>query len=263
MKITLTIGRKVVGGLAAACALLLATSSSVRAGAVVGATEITQLANNAQLVAQYAKQAEMVVNQATMIANQLNAYAVMLQNTRQLTGLQWTNATVLLNQLAQNAQTGANVAYAFSAQDTAYTALHQGYAQYAAQSPGTPSAATYQAWSAYNLDAANRAANAAGMTFAQASDEQARIAELKAAGASPQGEVQAIMAGNALAAEMLDQLRQLKTLIAQQLDSQARYQRIEEEKRTQDAAGSANVTAAQPTADPKTAKSYGAPEPSQ
>lgn len=227
---------------ALAIALGLSSASEMRAGAVVGATEFTQIANNVQLVAQYGQQVQMVIQQAQMIQNQLTAFQLQMQNTQQLTGLQWTNATADINQLVQVAQTGANVAYVYAAQDTAYTNLHQTYAQYLAQNPKTPTPATYQKWSAYNLDAATRASNAAGMTFAQASSEQSRIDALKAAGSSPQGEVQAIMAGNAFAAEMLDQLRQLKLLIAQQLDSQARYQKIEEEKKTQDGAALQNVT---------------------
>jgi P-type conjugative transfer protein TrbJ len=247
---------RILGAAALVTALALGSAVDVRAGAVVGATEFTQIANNVQLVAQYGKQVQMVIQQAQMIENQLNAYQLQMQNTQQLTGLQWTNATSDINQLAQIAQTGANVAYVYAAQDTAYTALHQTYAQYLAQNPGAPTPATYQKWSAYNMDAATRASNAAGMTFAQANNEQSRIAALKAAGATPQGQVQAIMAANALAAEMLDQLRQLKLLIAQQMDSQARYQKMEEEKKTQDAAALQNVTAP-PTGNNATDASYG------
>jgi P-type conjugative transfer protein TrbJ len=246
-----------VGPVALVIVIALATAGKIEAGAVIGATEITQLLNFGQLSAQYAEQVEMVVKQAEQIQNQLNAYALQLQNTQQLTGLQWTNASADINELAQIAQTGANVSYTYAAQDTAYTALHHSYADYLAQNPAAPTPATYQQWSAYNLDAATRAANAAGMTFAQASDEQSRIAALKTAGANPTGEVQAVMAGNALAAEMLDQMRQLKLLMAQQMDSQARYQRIEEEKKAQAAAAIQNVSTP-PTNTGTTDASYGA-----
>jgi P-type conjugative transfer protein TrbJ len=217
---------------AGVCAVGLA--GRLNAGAVIGATEPTQILNNIQLVAQYAKQVQMVLQQAQ-------------------------NATVSLNGLAINFQQGSGVAYAAAAQDAAFTQFHQTFAQYAAKTAGMPTPATYQQWIQYNTDAANRAANAAGLTIAQASSEQARIAALKAAGQTPQGQVQAVMAGNALAAEELDQLRALNRLIAQQMDTEARYHRIEEEKKTQDLAATANANA-QPanTPDPKAAKTYGA-----
>jgi P-type conjugative transfer protein TrbJ len=221
--------------------LVLILPGKIQAGAIIGATEITQLLNFGQLSLQYAKQIEMVVNQAQEIQNQLKAYALQMQNTQQLSGLQWANASADINMLAQIGQTGANVAYTYAAQDTAYSTFHNGYSDYLGQNPGAPTPATYQAWSAYNLDAANRAANAAGMTFATANDEQARIAALKAAGANPQGQVQAIMAGNGLAAELLDQMRQLKLLMAQQMDSEARYKRIEEEKLMKSTAAAQNL----------------------
>jgi len=209
--------------LAGVCAVGLA--GRLNAGAVIGATEPTQILNNIQLVAQYAKQVQMVLQQAQMVQNQLRAYALELQNTQVLSGLDWQNATASLNGLAINFQQGSGVAYAAAQQDAAFTQFHQTFAQYAAKTAG---------------------------------GEQARIAALKAAGQTPQGQVQAIMAGNALVAEELDQLRTLNRLIAQQMDTEARYHRIEEEKKTQDLAATANANA-QPanTPDPKTAKTYG------
>jgi hypothetical protein len=56
---------------------------------------------------------------------------------------------------------------------------------------------------------------------------------------------------------MLDQMRQLKLLMAQQMDSQARYQRIEEEKKAQAAAAIQNVSTP-PTNNGTTDASYGA-----
>ena len=247
-----------IRALTVACVCAVGFAGKLNAGAVIGATEPTQILNNIQLVAQYAKQVQMVLQQAQMVQNQLRAYALELQNTQVLSGLDWQNATVSLNGLAINFQQGSGVAYAAAQQDAAFTQFHQTFAQYAAKTAGMPTPATYQQWIQYNTDAANRAANAAGLTIAQASSEQARIAALKAAGQTPQGQVQAIMAGNALAAEELDQLRGLNRLIAQQMDTEARYHRIEEEKKTQDLAATANANA-QPanTPDPKAAKTYG------
>ena len=60
--------------LAGVCAVGIA--GRLNAGAVIGATEPTQILNNIQLVAQYGKQVQMVLQQAQMVQNQLKAYSL-------------------------------------------------------------------------------------------------------------------------------------------------------------------------------------------
>lgn len=228
-----------------------------RAGAVVGATEFTQIANNIELVASYAQHVAQTQAQIQMIGNQLKAYEVQLQNTKQLQGLDWNNAAQLLNGLGNTLQQTEQVAYMAAGQDEAYKTLHTNYQTYANGIPGAGDmAGKYRLWSQYNLDAANRASNAAGLALGDMGNEQARIAALKAAGANPAGQVQAIQAGTALTAELLDQMRELKTLIALQIDTQSRYQRVEEEKTQAAREKSTNVMHTEPH-DPSTAKAYG------
>ena len=231
--------------------------AGLRAGAVVGATEFTQIANNIQLGASYTEHVQQTLHQAEMVQNQLNAYRVQLQNVQKLDGISWDNASVLLNNLAQTVQTTQSLGYMFASQDQAYAALHKDYHTFANGIPGAGDMAdTYTKWSDYNAAAANTAANAAGLTLQQASDEASRIAALKARGATANGQVQAITAGTALTAEVLDQLRILKNLSAIQMDTQARYQRIAEEKARQEATKGTTVMKMDPV-DPTKAKAYG------
>lgn len=232
-------------------------TTSLHAGAIVGATEFTQIANNIELVASYAQHVAQTQAQIQMVANQIKAYEVQLQNTKQLNGLDWNNAAQLLNGLGSTIQQTEQVAYMAAGQDEAYKALHTNYQTFANGTPGAGDmAGKYRQWSQYNLDAANRAANAAGLTLNDLGNEQARIAALKAAGAKPAGQVQAIQAGSALTAELLDQMRELKTLLALQIDTQSRYQRIEEEKKASASEKTANAMHADPH-DPSAAKAYG------
>jgi len=148
----------------------------------------------------------MVLQQAQMVQNQLRAYALELQNTQVLSGLDWQNATVSLNGLAINFQQG-RVWHTRRRSKTRHLRNSIKPSPSMRRRRRDADAGDLSAMDPYNTDAANRAANAAGLTIAQASSEQARIAALKAAGQTPQGQVQAVMAGNALAAEELDQLR--------------------------------------------------------
>jgi type IV secretion system protein TrbJ len=83
---------------AAAVAIGLATAptTSLASGAVTGATEMTQLLNNGELITMVGKSSEQITNQITQISqlaqqiqNQLNIYQNMLQNTAQLPSHIW------------------------------------------------------------------------------------------------------------------------------------------------------------------------------
>ncbi len=214
----------------------------VQAGAVVGATEFTQIANNMELAASYSEQLQHTIHQQEMIVNQLNAYRTQLQNTKKLDGLNWENATGVLNQLANNAKRTNGLAYVFATEDETFKALHKDYGEFVKQEYKTADLAeVYRQWSKFNSEAATRAAKAAGIALDDARSEEARIKALKAAGGSSEGQMQAIMAGNALSAELLDQMRVLKELTAQQIDAQARYQLIEQERASHDTAFDAAV----------------------
>jgi P-type conjugative transfer protein TrbJ len=203
----------------------------LRGGAVVGATEFTQIANNAELAASYSEQLQHTMQQQQMLANQLNAYRVQLQNIKKLDGLNWENASGALNQLARNVRRANGLAYAYATEDETFKALHRDYDAFVkTEYRNSTLAETYRQWSKFNAEAATRAAKAAGIAMSDAESEEARIRALKAAGATADGQLQAIMAGNALSAELLDQMRVLKQLLAQQIEAQARYQLIEQER---------------------------------
>lgn len=228
-----------------------------RAGAAVGATEFTQLANNAELAASYTEQLRHTMQQQQMLSNQLNAYRVQLQNIKKLDGVNWENASGVLNQLAKNVRRSNGLAYAFATEDEAFKALHRDYeALVRTDYKNETLAETYRQWSRFNAEAATRAAKSAGIAMADAESEAARIQALKAAGATAEGQLQAITAGNALSAELLDQMRVLKQLLAQQIEAQSRYQLIEQERLNKQTAQDAAAMDDGPDGPPD-AKGYG------
>lgn len=234
------------------------SSPVARAGAIVGATEFTQIANNMELAASYSEQLQHTIQQQQMLTNQLNSYRVQLQNTKKLDRLNWENATQALNQLARNARRANGIAYVFATEDEAFKALHKDYPVFLKEERKNEDlAGIYRQWSTFNTEAATRAANAAGIALTDADAEESRIAALKAAGATADGQVQAITAGNALSAEMLDQMRVLKQLTAQQMEAQARYRLIEQERANQTNAHDAAAMDDPPEEAPD-AKAYGA-----
>ena len=228
------------------------------AGAVVGATEFTQIANNVELAASYTEHVQHTVQQQEMLVNQLNAYRIQLQNVKKLDAANWEGATSALNQLARNVHTADQLGFAVANQDEAFKALHKDYDAFEKAQPANASmSALYKDWSKFNSDAAARAASTAGITLQQAESEDARIRALRAAGATADGQMQAITAGNLLASEMLDQVHILNRMTAVQMDTQSRYQLIEAENANHTTAHDAAVMDDPEESDPK-AKEYGA-----
>lgn len=241
----------------AAGAFALSLASPSYAGAIVGATEFTQIANNIELAGAYSEQVTQSLQQQEMLTNQINAYRVQVQNTKRLDELNWANATGVLNDLAKNTRKMNGYAYAFATQDEAYKTLHKDYEKFVhTDLKQADYSKVYREWSAFNTEAATRAAKSAGLALADVDSEASRIEAIKRAGATADGQVQAIMAGNALSAELLDQMRILKQLLAQQIEAQSRYQLIEQEKENKDTAQEAAVMD-DADQDLPAAKSYG------
>ena len=101
-------------------ALAIDSPQPVEAGAF--ATEVTQLLNHAQLVLSY-------IRQGTQLANELNMYADMLKNSRNLSAHSFGAITADLNALASIVQGGQALAYSLGNLDARFRATYPGYAQ--------------------------------------------------------------------------------------------------------------------------------------
>lgn len=201
--------------------LSLVQFSAYASGAVAGATEMTQLMNNVQLMASHAE----YVNQT---ATQIQQYQAMLKNLTQMT------PSRLLDQAAQKLWIDQKMAKTFNnlrrivvaGQSTSYTLANIDH-QFRTLHPGYSGAAgnfdfqrSYRDWSDNTLDSVK---NALALVSAHADDfatEGDMMNELSNKSQTAQGQLQVLQAGNAVGMQMIGQLQKLRQLQMAQMQSQ-------------------------------------------
>lgn len=181
-------------------------------GAVAGATEITQLLNNAELVTQVAQQAQ-------QLATELQQYQTMIQNLQNIPNQVWSSVQNDLVQLAQVANTGQALSFAASNIAQQFEAAYPGYA-----TQSVKFATAYKGWSQKSLDSIKGALSAAGKQYADFANEAAVLNSLRTMSQSSSGQLQALQTGTQIAVEQAAQLQKLRGLIMAQMQSQANYQ---------------------------------------
>ena len=193
----------------------------LHAGAVVGATEPTQILNNLQLGAQY-------VEQVQQTWTQINQYKTMLENLKQLTPSAlldqaarklWADQGML--QAFRNLQKivvgGRELSYSLATLDSRFKNLFPGYGNKINFSQ------SYRDWSGNTL---NSVRNALSLITAHAENfdsEQGMVSELVEKSQSASGQIQALQAGNQISVAMVGQLQQLRQLQMAQGRAQADF----------------------------------------
>lgn len=191
------------------------------AGAVVGATEFTQIANNVELMLSFGEQVQQTLHQ-------FNMYQKMLQNLKQNTPSSLLNQQALnlwnntnMTQTFRNLRTlvvnGQKMSYSLSTQDDMFKRLHPGY--------GTTfnSKNSYQDWSNDTHAAVQNALAVSGVQADSIESEQEMVRELQARSQSADGQLRALQAGNDIGVAMVGQMQQLRQLQIAQMTAQNRY----------------------------------------
>ncbi len=191
------------------------------AGAVVGATEFTQIANNIQLLMQYGESI-----QQTMY--QLNQYKIMLRNLEKMTpshlldqqaAILWENQNMA--QAFRNLQTvvvnGQRISYSSQTQDQTFKKLHTGYS-----SPFNNNA--YRDWSDNTHSAIRNSLAVAGLQSESIQSERDMIRELQSRSRTAGGQMEALQAGNDIGIAMVGQMQQLRQLQIAQMDAQHKFE---------------------------------------
>lgn len=206
--------------------LMLAVSpSAVYAGAAAGgATEWTQLLNNAQLLEQsgqgvqsLANEAQQIAHQVTQIKNQLDQYRTMLQNLEKLPDNIWGQAQNDLNRLRQLTQQGDGIAFSMGSLDDVLKQRFPSFEDFAAGVKGGENySEQYGQWSQTNRDTIGGTLAQAGLTAQQFDTEQGTMRQLQQQSQSAVGQMQALQVGHSIASQQVDQMQKLRGLIAQQ-----------------------------------------------
>ncbi len=163
------------------------------------------------------KAIESVINEVQMIANQVKQIENLVQNTRAYAGVWDREALPSLVRLGQIMEQEQAIAYAMAGMDRVFRDKYPGYR------PITDWAAAYDQWTRTTLDTLRGTLAAVRLHADDFADEQRRVQTLTALSDSAEGRMQAIQAGNMLAAEQIQQLTKLRQLMMAQINAQNVY----------------------------------------
>lgn len=209
-----------------AAVIMLSPVAAARAGAVTGAaTEWTQLANNAQLVALLESSGLQVDNQLTQITqlaeqiqNQLKIYENMLQNTAQLPDHIWGEVRSDLNRLRSIVDQGQSISFSMGNADDVLQQRFKSYADLQTELPrGETFSHSYQSWSDTNRDTIGGTLKAASLTADQFDAEESMMNALRSMSQSADGQMKALQVGHQIAAQQVAQMQKLRGLVSQQM----------------------------------------------
>lgn len=195
---------------------------AVAGGPIGGSTELTQIANNFQLLAAYAEQSQQTITQ-------FQQYQTMLQN------LERSVPSALLDQAAQRLFVDQNMLQTFrnlqrvvvAGQQTSYSLstidqrFRQSYPGYGSTSQDYSRA--YRDWSGNTL---NSVRNSLALISAHAENfdsEQEMMNELMQRSQTANGQMQVVQAGNQIGVAMVGQMQQLRQLQMAQARAQGDY----------------------------------------
>jgi P-type conjugative transfer protein TrbJ len=190
-----------------------------------GATELTQLANEALLTKDLA-------GQASQIQNQLKELADMALNTTGLsTNNVWGTVVQDLNQLNSLLNQSKALAYTASNLDTQFANKYGTYTSYLTQNMGAKAwQQKYAQWSQDGSDNALYTLKDLNLQASQMQSDAALMQQLQGLAGSAQGRMQALQAANMIAAQNVDQIQKLRQLIMLQAQMQANYLAIQQDK---------------------------------
>jgi P-type conjugative transfer protein TrbJ len=192
--------------------MLMATSSAWAFAAVV-----LDPSNLVQNTISALKAVESVINEVQMLANQVKQIENMVQNTRNYAGVWDRKALPRLMRLGQIIEQEQGIAYAMAAMDRTFRERYPGYR------PITDWATAYDQWTRTTLDTLRGSLASMRLHADDFADEQRRIQTLTALSDSAEGRMQAVQAGNMLAAEQIQQLAKLRQLMMAQINAQNVY----------------------------------------
>lgn len=201
--------KKIRIGLACAAALAahILAGPMAHAGSVAGfggATEITQLANNLEMV-----------NQSVM---QMRMVEMQLKNLANLQLPSWNQSAPLLQNLISVVRGAQGVAWQGEMADQNFKRVYgqaTGYAGTIGQQMGV--------WRQQSMSSTSAALRAAGMQAENFQTEAMAMQSLRDLNDRPDGQLQAIKAGSSIAAAQVDQLQQLRALQIAQIQMQAAH----------------------------------------
>jgi len=187
-------------------------------------TELTQIANKLMMV-------EQLANQAQQIATEVNQLQDMLLNSKAAPGQIWGTALQDFNQLKSLLGQSQSLAYTAGNLDQQFATKYGTYSSYLAQKMAASDwQSKYSQWSKESSDNALYALKGLGLQASQMQDEQAMMQQLQGMAGTAQGRMQALQVANMMAAANVDQVQKLRQLMMMQIQMQANYLAMQQDK---------------------------------
>lgn len=221
----------------------LAVAPAHATGMVAGATEITQIANNMELVTSVAQQAQ-------QLATEIQTYQNLVKNTLTLPTQAWTNVQNDLGQLANVVKQGQALAYSAENISDLFQQKYPGYKK------SDDIKADYRKWSATVMDSIRGSLQAANLQASQFTSEEAVLSQLRGMAQTADGRMQAIQVGNQIAGETAAQMQKLRGLVMAQMQAQNAYMAAQEQKESTRKAAAETMMPAKKASDGKTYEGF-------
>ena len=206
-------------------------TSGFAGGAIVGATEFTQIANNVELLASVQTQ----IDTYRQIVQSLNLDRLNIQSLGDSFLTNPASALLRLRRAVQrDGELGRATVYTLENLDNQFP----GYAHYLEQTDPEQTIDTYMQWDTRSRDNVRAALESVGANREQLITEGQLIRKLQQQSQSVSGQKQAIQVGNDIALAQIAQNQRLQVLLERQIELQANYQLQEQDRREKDRAAS-------------------------
>lgn len=193
-------------------------------GMTGGALEVTQIANNVELVMQYAKQIE-------QYATQLQQWRDQLTQAMNIPNQIWSAIQQDIMGVVNVVKQGQALAFSLGNIGEVFKTKFKGY------QPTTNFPAEYKQWSETLRDTIKGTLEAANLQSEQFATEEGVLQQLRSMSQSNQGRLQALQTGNQISVELVAQMQKLRALSLAQMQAQNAYMAKEtQEKDSQKAA---------------------------
>lgn len=212
--------RRAIQGAAVAALSASPMRFAFAGGMTGGALEVTQIANNVELVMQYAKQIEQYATQLQQWRDQLTQALSIPQQI-------WSSIQQDIMGVVNVVKQGKALAFSLEGIGEIFKAKFPGF------KATTDYVSEYKQWSQTVSDTIKGTLEAAQLQSEQFATEEGVLQQLRTMSQSNQGRMQALQTGNQIAVEMVAQMQKLRALSLAQMQAQNAYMaKAEQEKDT-------------------------------
>lgn len=204
----------------------LLLTSTIQAGSVGGfggSLEVTQLLNFIELYDQTQNTLEEVRSSKNILQNAHD-------QAKGLNSFEWGNSKNELMKLNQLVRKGESLAYSAQNMDALFSKKFSGYSDYQKKKSGTTFNKRYENWNKTNMDSIKSSLMAANMQSNQLKSEANLVNKLNYMSQNKSSQIQALQVGHQIAAQQIGQLQKLRQLVMAQMQSEAAYKAVAEDR---------------------------------